>query len=68
MAEAGELSAPVYSMELLGDATMVAVKAGKALVAVKAPKDFRAEIGAPFSAHIPADICHLFNATTGERL
>ena len=68
VAEAGELSAPVYSMELLGDATMVAVKAGKALVAVKAPKDFRAEIGAPFSAHIPADICHLFNATTGERL
>ncbi|MDA7426845.1 ABC transporter ATP-binding protein [Primorskyibacter aestuariivivens] len=68
VAEAGELSAPVYSMELLGDATMVAVKAGKALVAVKAPKDYRVEIGAPFSAHIPADICHLFDATTGERL
>ena len=68
VAEAGELSAPVYSMELLGDATMVAVKAGKALVAVKAPKDFRADIGAHFSAHIPASICHLFNAATGERL
>ncbi|MXQ08091.1 sn-glycerol-3-phosphate ABC transporter ATP-binding protein UgpC [Alphaproteobacteria bacterium GH1-50] len=64
----GEVSAPVYSLELLGDATMVTVKAGGALVSVKAPKDFRAEIGDPFAASVPAGICHLFDATSGERI
>ena len=59
---AGELQAPVYSMELLGDSTMVTVKVGQALVAVKADKEFRAAIGAPFAAHVPASICHLFDA------
>ena len=37
------INAPAYTIELLGDATMVAVRAGGALVSVKAPKDFRAE-------------------------
>ncbi|WP_179381420.1 ABC transporter ATP-binding protein [Jannaschia marina] len=64
----GEVSAPVYSMELLGDSTMVTVRAGGALVAVKAPKDFRTEIKAAFSANVPASICHLFDAKTGERI
>jgi multiple sugar transport system ATP-binding protein len=68
LAPEGEVSAPIYSLELLGDATMVTVKAGGALVAIKAPKDFRAEIGAPVSASLPASICHRFNPTTGERL
>ncbi|MGP1358565.1 ABC transporter ATP-binding protein, partial [Roseicyclus sp.] len=40
-----EISAPIYTLELLGDATMVTVRSGRALVSVKAPKDFRAEIG-----------------------
>ncbi len=64
----GELAAPIYSLELLGDATMITVKAGGALVSVKAAKDFRAEIRDPFAARIPADICHLFHAETGARL
>lgn len=64
----GQITAPVYSMELLGEATMVTVKAGGELVAVKAPKEYRAEIGETVHAAIPADICHLFDATTGERL
>ncbi|MCC1492982.1 ABC transporter ATP-binding protein [Cognatishimia sp. F0-27] len=65
---AGELAAPVYSIELLGDATMVTVRSGSALASVKASKEFRAEIGDAFSAHIPASACHLFDATTGERI
>jgi multiple sugar transport system ATP-binding protein len=67
-AEAGQLSAPIYSLELLGDATMITVKSGGALVSVKAHKDFRAEIGATFCATVPADMCHLFHSETGERL
>ncbi len=64
-----ELDASVYSLELLGDATMVTSKvAGGTLVSVKAHKDFRAEISDPISASIPASICHLFDAQTGERI
>ena len=67
-AEARQLSAPVYSIELLGDSTMITVRAGGALVSVKAPKDFRADIGDPFGAGIPTDHCHLFDHATGKRL
>ncbi|MFK7793229.1 MAG: ABC transporter ATP-binding protein [Devosiaceae bacterium] len=65
---AGEITAKAYSMELLGDATMVTVKAGGGLVAVKAHKDYRTDIGAPASISVPPSICHLFNAQTGERI
>lgn len=68
LAESGAINAPIYSLELLGDATMVTVKAGGAMVSVKAHKDFRAEIGDAVTADIPASICHLFDATSGERI
>ncbi len=64
----GAINAPVYSMELLGDATMVTVRAGGALVAVKAPKDYRARIGEPVGIALPDGITHLFNAETGARI
>ncbi len=63
-----QITAPVYSMELLGDATMITVRSGQSLMAVKADKEFRAAIGDSFSATVPANICHLFDAQTGERL
>jgi multiple sugar transport system ATP-binding protein len=65
---AAEITAPVYSMELLGDATLVSVRLGKALVAVRAPKDFRIGIGAPIHFRIPAGAVHLFDHTSGKRL
>ncbi len=64
----GQVSAPAYTMELLGDATMVAVRAGGELINVKAHKDFRAEIGATINVRIPAEICHLFDAESGARI
>ncbi len=63
----GEVSAPVYSIELLGDATMVSVRSGPALIAVKAPKEFRAEIGDMISFSVKPAICHLFDHATGQR-
>lgn len=66
--ERGEIQATVYSMELLGDATMVTMKAGGALVAVKADKDYRSNIGDPVAISIPPGICHLFDHVTGTRL
>ncbi|MBO0906111.1 ABC transporter ATP-binding protein [Jiella sonneratiae] len=64
----GEIAAPIFSLELLGEASMVTVQAGGALVAVKVPKDFAAEIGSAFSAAVPAGICHLFDAESGKRI
>jgi len=63
-----EIEAPVYSMELLGEATMVTAKAGGGLVSVKAAKDYRANIGDVVHVSIPAEICHLFDGDSGERL
>jgi multiple sugar transport system ATP-binding protein len=68
VAATGEIAAPVYSMELLGDSSMVTVQAGGALVAVKTPKDFSIAIGAPMAAHVPARICHLFDKASGARI
>ena len=51
-----EITSQVYSIELLGDCTMVTMRAGGAVVSVKASKDFRAAV------------CHLFDADSGERL
>jgi multiple sugar transport system ATP-binding protein len=68
VAAQGEISAPVYTMELLGDATMVTVRAGGALVSVKADKAFRAAIGDPVAIEVPTKACHLFDAKTGDRV
>jgi len=64
----GQINAPIYTLELLGDATMVSVRIGGTLVAVKADKSFRAEIGDPVSVSVPLEICHFFDAGTGARI
>ncbi len=66
--DAGEITASVYSMELLGDATLVSVRIGPALVAVRAAKDFRIEIGAPIKLRVPLSAVHLFDHHTTTRL
>ncbi|MEL6607731.1 MAG: ABC transporter ATP-binding protein [Pseudomonadota bacterium] len=64
----GQINAKVYSMELLGDATMVSIRIGEALISVKAPKDYRTEIGSDVSIAVPASICHLFDTEDGGRI
>jgi len=64
----GEIVAPVYSMELLGEATMVTLRIAGALISVKAGKEFRVSIGDNVSVSVPASICHLFSSDTGERI
>ncbi|NDW54631.1 ABC transporter ATP-binding protein [Aliiroseovarius sp. PrR006] len=64
----GEINAPIYTLELLGDSTMVSVRLAGQLVSVKADKSFRAEIDDTVSMHIHTDHCHLFDAETGARL
>jgi multiple sugar transport system ATP-binding protein len=62
------ISAPIYTLELLGDVTQVTVRAGGALTAVKAAKSFRAAIGSPVHIALPPQACHLFDTTSGRRL
>jgi multiple sugar transport system ATP-binding protein len=63
-----ELNAEVYSFELLGDATMVTVKANNQLISIKANKDYRVKIGESVNVSVPPKKCHLFDIKTGELL
>ncbi len=65
---AAEVNSTVYSLELLGEATMVTMRVGGTIVSVKSGKEYRSEIGDTVHANIPASICHLFHHETGERL
>ena len=62
------IAAPVYSMELLGEASMVTMQVAGALVAIKAEKNFRAKIGETVKGAIDPKICHLFDPKTGKRM
>lgn len=63
-----EISGPAYSVELLGDVTMVTIRAGGGFVTVRAPKNFRADIGQAISIRIKATHCHLFDRQSGQRI
>jgi len=63
-----QINAAVYTLELLGDATMITQKAGGALVSTRASKDYRVEIGEMVSVQIPSEVCHLFDSRTGARI
>ncbi len=62
------LHAEVYTCELLGDATMVTVRLGPSLVAVKADKAVRLEPGQRVGLHITPGRTHWFDAGTGVHL
>ena len=64
----GNAAAALYSLELLGDATLAAMRIGDTIASIRGDKDYRAKIGDPVAASIPAAICHLFDAQTGEHL
>ena len=64
----GQIAAPVYAIELLGEASMISYHIGGALVSIKAAKDYRANIGDIVQASVPARICHLFDTASGNRL
>ncbi len=66
--EGGDAAAPIYTVELLGEATMISIRLGGELVSIKTSKDYRAEIGDVARVRIPAAACHLFGRTSGMRL
>ena len=66
--DVSEVAAPIYSVELLGDATMVTVRAGEGLLAAKTGKSFRASIGDPIGFRVKLRDCHLFDGQSGDRI
>jgi multiple sugar transport system ATP-binding protein len=66
--DGGQIAAPLYSLELLGEASMVSMRVGGELVSVKTGKDYTAEIGQPVSVKVPAPACHFFDRSTGARI
>ena len=66
--KSAEIKAPLYTQELLGEATMLNVRVGGGIVSVKTDKEFRAKIADEICISVPADLCHLFDTKTGARL
>ena len=62
----GQIVAPIYSIELLGEASMISYRLGDALVSVKGGKDYRARIGETVHAAVSPPICHLFDTASGK--
>ena len=66
--EGGQIGAGIYSVELLGEATMISMRVGGELVSVKTTKDYRAEIGDAVRVNITPSACHLFDKASGARI
>ena len=64
----GQINAAMYTLELLGDATMVSLRIGGVLVSAKTDKTYRAEIDDMVSISVPVDHCHLFDTASGARI
>ena len=66
--ENGNFFGSIYSIEHLGDVTLVTFKLKNNLIHVKASNNFTANIGDYISVKIPMGKCHLFDFNNGKRL
>ena len=64
----GQIEAPIYTVELLGEATMLSMRVAGELVSIKVGKDYRGNIGDVARIAIPAPACHLFDKASGARI
>ncbi len=64
----GEATGTVYSVELLGDATLVTVELDRDRIVAKAPKSCPLAMGETVGVRFDPAALHLFDATTGTRL
>lgn len=63
-----QIEAPIYSVELLGDATMISLRVAGELVSIKVGKDYRADIGDMVKVNLAPAAYHLFDRATGQRM
>ena len=64
----GNIKGPIFSIELLGDATMVTVKIEDNFISVKMSNTFNASIGDVVSISILSSKCQIFDNKTGFNL
>jgi len=64
----GHLAAEIYTVELIGDHTLVTAKAGQDFITVKAPKDFAGNTGESVGITLSKDRLFVFDAATGARV
>ena len=64
----GHIEAPIYSLELLGEATMISMRVAGELVSIKVGKEYRGDIGDLVRVNIAPSACHLFDRATGQRI
>ena len=64
----GNFTGPIYSIELLGDSTIVTLKIKNNLLHIKTSNNFSSKIGEIVSVKIPNNLCHFFDSETGIHL
>ena len=64
----GHFSAPIYSVELTGEVTLVTVRLDQDFVAIRADKDFNGKIDDTVSVQITTDRTFLFDSATEQRI
>jgi multiple sugar transport system ATP-binding protein len=64
----GDLDAEVYSTELIGDHVLVTCRRETQTIAVKAPKDYTADIGAQVGIRLNPQSLYLFDEKDGRRI
>jgi multiple sugar transport system ATP-binding protein len=63
-----DIKGEVYATELIGDHTLITVKAGDEMLTVKAAKDFTARLGESVGVAVAEDRLFVFAADDGARL
>ena len=64
----GNFTGPIYSIELLGDSTIVTLNIKNNLLHIKTSNNFSSKIGEIVSVKIPNNSCHFFDSKTGIHL
>ena len=65
---AAAIQAPVFTVELTGEATLVTLKLGRQFITAKADKSHRATMGDRAGFWVAADRCYLFDGATELRM
>ncbi len=63
----GNLTGSIYSIELLGDSTIVTLNIRNNLLHIKTSNNFSSKIGEIVSVNVPNNLCHFFDSKTGIR-
>ena len=64
----GHLRAPLYSVELTGESTLLTVRTQDVFVIIRTDKDFTGEVDSEIEVAVNLDKAFLFGADTGERI